>query len=88
MSSSYSLPNLNLTKLGIRVNKDVNNDSYLGLYHVRRAGSVNGTGLFANRNIYKNEEIIRATGAFVGEEVADILYNSYGIDILISDYKK
>ena len=83
MDSPYFLPTLNLTKLGIKINKDVNNDTYLGLYKVHKAGSSHGTSIFASVNIYRNEEIIRATGAGVGEEVADILYNSYGIDILV-----
>ena len=82
-SNSFILPTLNLTKLGVKVNKDVDYEIPLSLYYVRKAGSVHGTGLFAARDIFQNEEIIKVIGPTVREEVADTLYNSYGIDVLV-----
>ncbi len=80
MSTLYTL---NLAKLGIPVNKDVSKDEPLSLFKLHKAGSTQGTGIYAARNIYKDEEIIRTAGPKVGEEVADTLYNSYGIDVLL-----
>ena len=73
---------LNLKHLGVQVNKDISNSRVLSLYSVHKAGTTHGTGLFANRDIYQDEEIIRVVGATVGEIVADLLYSSYGIDVL------
>ncbi|OGM13050.1 hypothetical protein A2W15_06150 [Candidatus Woesebacteria bacterium RBG_16_41_13] len=73
---------LNLKDLGVRVNKDISGNGILSLYSVHKAGSTHGTGLFASRDIYQDEEIIRVVGATVGEVVADLLYSSYGIDVL------
>ena len=74
---------LNLNSIGVEVNKDIAHSPVLSLYYVHKAGCTHGTGLFAARNIYKNEEIIKVIGPVVGEQVADILYSSYGIDVLI-----
>ena len=73
---------LNLNQLGVHVNKDISESGVLSLYSVHKAGTTHGTGLFANRDIYQDEEIIRVVGATVGEIVADLLYSSYGIDVL------
>jgi len=75
--------NLNLAKLGIPVNKDVSKNEPLSLFRLHKAGSTQGTGIHAARNIYKDEEIIKAAGPVVGEQVADTLYYSYGIDVLL-----
>jgi len=75
---------LNWQKLGIKVNKDVDRKAPLTLFEVQKAGSSSqGTGIIAARNIYKDEEIIRATGPIVGESVSDTLYYTYGIDVLL-----
>ncbi|HLA04223.1 MAG TPA: SET domain-containing protein-lysine N-methyltransferase [Patescibacteria group bacterium] len=79
-SSPYTL---NLSKLGVEVNKDVSRDGVFSLYTVHRAGSTHGTGIFAKRDIFQDEEIIRTVGPEVGENIADALYSSYGIDVLV-----
>lgn len=73
---------LNLKDLGISSNKQIQN-TILSLYKVHRAGNSRGTGLFARRNVYKDEEVIRATGPIIGPDVASTLYWSYGIDVAI-----
>lgn len=78
MDTPYTI---NLNNLGIQINKDITH--HLGLYELHKAGSTHGTGLFAKRNIEKNEEVIRATGPIIGPEVESTLYLSYGIDIFI-----
>ena len=80
MSTPYTL---NFSKLGIEVNKDISKELTLTLFELKKAGSTQGAGIIAARNIYKDEEIIRATGPIVGEQVADTLYYSYGIDVLL-----
>lgn len=80
MSTLYTL---NFSQLGITVNKDVSKREALTLFKLHKAGSTQGSGISAARNIYKDEEIIRATGPIVGEQVADTLYYSYGIDVLL-----
>lgn len=74
---------INLNSIGVQVNKDIANPPVLSLYQVHKAGSTHGTGLFAARDIYKDEEVIKVIGPTVGEQVADVLYSSYGIDVLI-----
>jgi len=75
---------VNLSKKGIHVNKDIEKDSSsLSLFKLHKAGNSQGVGISAARNIYKDEEIIRATGPIVGENVADTLYYTYGIDVLL-----
>lgn len=80
MGAPYTL---NFNKLGVKVNKDVSKEEALTLFKLHKAGSTHGTGISAARNIYKDEEIIRATGPIVGGQVADTLYYSYGIDVLL-----
>lgn len=74
---------LNLQKLGIKINKDINRKMYLPMFTLHKAGSTHGSGLFAARYIRKNEEIIRVTGPTVNEEIEDVLYASYGIDVMV-----
>lgn len=74
---------LNFNSIGVQVNKDIAKTPVLSLYHVHKAGSTHGTGLFAARDIYQNEEVIKVIGPTVTEQVADVLYSSYGIDVLI-----
>ncbi len=74
---------LNWQKLGDKVNKDMPKDTALTLFKLHKAGSTHGAGISAARNIYKDEEIIRATGPIVGESVSDTLYYTYGIDVLL-----
>ncbi len=74
---------LNPVKHGIKTNKDIIGVGLLSLYKVHRAGSTHGEGLFARRAIFKNEEIIRATGPIINASTAETLYWSYGIDIVI-----
>lgn len=73
---------LNLEKSGVTINKDIEDGGLLSLYYVNKAGKL-GIGLFAKRNIFKDEEIIQATGPIVNDNAAMTLYWSYGIDILI-----
>ncbi len=74
---------LNWQKLGIKVNKDISKDKALTLFELHKAGNTHGAGISAARNIYKDEEIIRATGPIVDESVSDTLYYTYGIDVLL-----
>jgi uncharacterized protein len=74
---------LNLEHLGIDVNKDIDKTDILSLFRVHKAGSTHGVGLFAARDIRKNEEILKITGPIVPEKIADTLYSSYGIDVLV-----
>lgn len=74
---------LNLNELGVEPNKDIIKNQILSLYYVHKAGRSHGNGLFARRNIFKDEEVIRVSGPTVGAEVQNTLYWSYGIDILI-----
>lgn len=78
--SSYTLSH---QELGIKTNKDISKGQLLSLYRVHRAGQIKGHGLFAKRDIFKNEEIIRAVGPKVNSQVSNTLYYSYGIDVLI-----
>lgn len=85
-ATSYTL---NLDDLGIRVNKDLKmNHMLLSLYEVHQAGQARGHGLFAKRNIGKNEEIIKITGPLVKPEISSTLYTTYGIDVLIQVGRK
>lgn len=74
---------LNHEEAGIKTNKDLMRRGVLSLYKVHRAGSTHGEGLFARRDIFQDEEIIRATGPIISGNAAETLYWSYGIDIVI-----
>lgn len=67
----------------IKINKDLQDNQLLSLYEVNKAGESKGHGLYAKRDIAKDEEVIRATGPIVGPQISNTLYFSYGIDILV-----
>lgn len=79
---------LNIRELGVKTNKDIIKNQILSLYYVHKAGKSHGNGLYARRNIFKNEEVIRVSGPIVGLEAAYTLYWSYGIDVLIPISRK
>lgn len=67
----------------VKINKDLQDNQLLSLYEVNKNNQSRGHGLYARRDIAKDEEVIRATGPVVGPQIANTLYLSYGIDILI-----
>lgn len=75
---------LDLSNFGVQVNKDLDDKRVLlSLYKVNKAGDSRGHGLFANRDIYQNEEVIKIVGPVINVQIINVLYLSYGIDVAI-----
>ncbi len=72
---------LNLRSIGVKTNKYVTKQ-ILAAYKLRPSGK-RGNGLYAARNIFKDEEIIRVVGPSICPKIAETLYWSYGIDVAI-----